>query len=198
MCAAAPRCPRSTGSTTAARAAALRTVAAAAAAARSGHPSRNPDAPRVSGTAEAAGPCPATAPGTQALAPAGRGAAAPTPPAAAGRGAPESPRTPAPPAPGPAGTPPRAPAPGQPRPGAPLVLPQPHRGRQTQTRGFLARIGHAHGIIPTPLPTGAHQRPAGVRAGGLQPHCGRDTSCPAPAAQICACPLRHTAPISGI
>ncbi len=142
-------------------------TAAAAAAVRSGCLRRNPDAPRASGTADAA---------------------APAPPAAAGRGSLESPcipapaaaaprprragasRTPAPPAPGPAGTPPRAPAPGLPRPGAPPLPPATPRGRQVQNRGLWARIGHAPGIIPAPLPAGTCQFPAGVRAGGPQTH----------------------------
>ncbi len=86
--AAAARCARRTGSAAATQAAAPGTAApgpaAAAAAARFGLPDRNPDAPRASGTADAAGPGPSTTPGTHAPAPAGRGAAAPAPPAATG------------------------------------------------------------------------------------------------------------------
>ncbi len=144
------------------------------------------DVPRASGTADAAGPGPATAPGTQAPAPAGRGAAAPAPPAAAGRGSPESPCIPAPATA--ALSPSRAGAPRTPAPPArpvrprecpllapraqrlPLVLPQPLRGRPAQNRGLLARIGHAPGSIPAPLPAIAHQLLAGVRAGGPHPH----------------------------
>ncbi len=52
----------------------------------------------------------------------------------------------------------------------PLVLPQPHRGRQAQNRGLLARIGHAHGIVPTLPSAVARHIFAGVRAVGPQPH----------------------------